>query len=92
MEQETGWREGFGPLKNFGMAPSMPDPQLVLRGLLRSGESRGGEERKGRRRAGSSKRGGEESWNRAADWLRLALRERAAVGQSYTRRRRSARC
>jgi len=42
MERETGWREGFGPHKNFGVVLSMPDPQLVLRGPLRSGESRGG--------------------------------------------------
>ena len=42
-------------------------------GRDRFGKGRGereGEERKG---AGMMKRGGEESWNRAAEWLRPAL-------------------
>jgi len=52
-------------------------PELVLRGPFRGGEGEGkgsrGEERKGKRGAGRRKMGGDESWNRAADWLRPAL-------------------
>jgi len=49
---------------------------MVLKGPLRSGEGARegrGLERKWRRGAGRRKREGEESWNRAADWLRPAL-------------------
>jgi len=46
---------GFGRPKNFGVAPSMPDPFLVLRG-----ERRRGEELKGRR----GQKGGKGEWRK----------------------------
>ena len=60
---EMRWRGGFGRPKNFGVAPSMPDPLLVLRGPLCGGEGesrRRGEEQKGRR----GQKGGKGEWRK----------------------------
>ena len=67
-EVEMAWRDGFGPPKNFGVAPLTP-----VASWYGEGNGREGEEQKGRRGAESRKMGRKESWNRAVDWLRPAL-------------------
>jgi len=65
--------EGFDPPNNFGVPPPMPDPWLVLSAPLWRGKGREGRETQSEKR-GSKEEKWKESWNRAADWLRPALR------------------
>jgi len=64
------WCGGIWPTKKLWRGAPYAR-QLADRGREREGR---GKERKGRRGAESRKRGREESWNRAADWLRPALK------------------
>ena len=77
-EAEMVWMEGFGPPKNFGLAPLTSVARALADGRGREREGRR-EERKGRTGAESRKRGRKKSWNRAADGLRPALRVQPIV-------------
>jgi len=69
----VGVEGGFGPPKNFGVAPLTPH-QLAGRGKGREGR---GTEREQRDR--KQQKGRKGSWNRAADWLRPALNRKIVI-------------